>query len=177
MPLQVHRWTRSNRGPRRSGPRHPLIRKPRMSGAPAQFLYNGRVNRVRRRFKTTSQVQAYKDQEEGYAQDPRMLSAGTCLWAFDEDDETRVLNGRRLKVVLCWIEGGQTRLLDSARGIFQLGGKTSSSRRSISPWHYSIYNSKFSKQFSEENNAFRKVDYKHYRQPVWHCIWFDVVRP
>ena len=68
-------------------------------------LYNERMNRVRTTFRTTSSITAYRDQEEGYAQDPYPLPEGAIIWAADKNDETRTLNGKNIRVILFTIGG------------------------------------------------------------------------
>jgi hypothetical protein len=63
------------------------------------------MNRDRRTFKTTSEVTVYKDQEEGYDEDPYLVPAGAIIWAADEIDETRTLNRKKASVVLLTIGG------------------------------------------------------------------------
>jgi hypothetical protein len=58
------------------------------------------MNRIRSLFKITSDVTAYRDQEEGYAEDPYSMSANTPIWAAAEGHETRMLAGKEVTAVL-----------------------------------------------------------------------------
>jgi hypothetical protein len=66
----------------------------------SQPQLNMGTNRVRSPYKTTRAVTAYRDQEEGYADDPYPIEAGITIFAAIADDETRTLNGKPVKVVL-----------------------------------------------------------------------------
>jgi hypothetical protein len=59
---------------------------------------------VRRSFKTTRETTVNREQEEGYAEDPREVRSGTTIWAAVAGDEQRTLNGRPVKVVLFTID-------------------------------------------------------------------------
>jgi len=59
---------------------------------------------VRESFKTTREATAYREQEEGYAEDLCEVRAGTTIWAAVAADEKRTLNGRHVNVVLFTID-------------------------------------------------------------------------
>ena len=59
---------------------------------------------ARRSFKTTREIIVYREQEEGYAEDPCEVRSGTTIWAAVAADEKRTLNGRPVNVVLFTID-------------------------------------------------------------------------
>jgi hypothetical protein len=69
---------------------------------------NIRMSRVRSSFRTTSSVTTYRDQDEGYADDPYLLPEGAIIWAADQSDERRALSGKKIRVVLFTIGGSGT---------------------------------------------------------------------
>jgi hypothetical protein len=55
---------------------------------------------VRSKFETTSALIVYREQADGFADDPHQVPAGAMLFAAHEDGQTRMLEGRRVPVVL-----------------------------------------------------------------------------
>ena len=55
-------------------------------------------------FKTTRETTVYREQEDGYAEDPCTVRASTTIWAAVAADKTRTLNGRPVKVILFTID-------------------------------------------------------------------------
>jgi hypothetical protein len=60
----------------------------------------------RKPYRTTRDVVAYKEQEEGYAEDIYPVREGTTIFAVDGADKRRSLDGKPVKVVLFTIGTG-----------------------------------------------------------------------
>jgi hypothetical protein len=83
------------------------------------------VDRVRRRFEATSDCTIHREQDSG-ADDQRSVPAGTHLWVAVKLDETRVLDGKTVSVVLftigdtwCWMPTDE--FVRSTRELPQVG--------------------------------------------------------
>lgn len=58
------------------------------------------MTRVRQKFEAIVECTVYKDQEDGCADEPYPVEAGTVLWAAVDDGESRILNGQSVQAVL-----------------------------------------------------------------------------
>jgi hypothetical protein len=66
------------------------------------------INSDKTRHEVTAICTAYKDQGEGFADVTRVLDLGTTLWARVDENESRKLDGKAMKVVRFWINGSTT---------------------------------------------------------------------